>query len=738
MNNSLSLTALTCDLVGRIANSTPLYYWGPAVGLYAVLLGLALAPVFRVGVARRWWDEPWLYCCALAVTMFWWKWPFVSLWEMNPDESQIVASALTLRHDPIFWRSVDAGSHGPLIEYALVLPSYLGMALDYGLARAVGLALFMSSTLFVFLGLKNLFTDRTARLAVLPPFTFLILTNYWDYLSFNAEVPVIFLLSLGVWLVAQLDGPGRKYPFVWVFALGLTQGSIPYAKIQGIPLAAALVLWGFLEIWFAWGRSRKTLALWSTLVASGLLPSCGIVIYLVVNNIVQDFYMRYVVQNFFYATHLGLSFYDKLIQFSTKRTLFGDSSNRYFSYIQWLLLALILFAFLVGQARRFARLAQASGQETRGVAWLVALPDPRSLPRLAMAGLFFLSSVYAIIASGFFFAHYYQLLLFPLAGLQCGLLCYITSSMRRVAAQTVLLLLFLASGLLFQLTHLPFYETRNLLFHLPYNCSGAKQHQTVGTVRAMTRPGDTLAVWGWANYYYIESGLPAATRTSPMHIFGLAALNIYYLESYLDELKAARPPVIVDAVAPGMFHYDTRFLYGFERIPQLAKYIQANYVLVDVASETRIYLSKERLVQLSRVRSELGVFLSYEIDRIRKKMGDGVFFVDPRLLAADAIAATTDATLYPPSALALDEQPYAAVVSEMDRFLDAGDGDALVAGLKSMNVRIDYILTKATLKAEKIEKQGQADKTVESGESSASGVHLLKTIYGVNFYQVQP
>ena len=47
-----------------------------------------------------------------------WRWPFLlQASEYNPDESQLLAGALTLTRDPVFWRSVDGTTSGPLNFY---------------------------------------------------------------------------------------------------------------------------------------------------------------------------------------------------------------------------------------------------------------------------------------------------------------------------------------------------------------------------------------------------------------------------------------------------------------------------------------------------------------------------------------------------------------------------------------------------------------------------------------------
>ncbi|MFN7813896.1 MAG: hypothetical protein ACK5SI_14675, partial [Planctomycetia bacterium] len=62
-------------------------------------------------------------------------------YELQQDESQFASQAITLLHDPVFYRAVDGGSAGPLASHVLWLPLLLGQEIDYFTIRCVGLLL---------------------------------------------------------------------------------------------------------------------------------------------------------------------------------------------------------------------------------------------------------------------------------------------------------------------------------------------------------------------------------------------------------------------------------------------------------------------------------------------------------------------------------------------------------------------------------------------------------------------
>src|SRR4051812_48242905 len=66
----------------------------------------------------------------LLATLTAWRWPFwLNASPYNPDESQFVAGAITLTKDPVFWRSVDGTTSGPLNFYVLLPLHWLGLPL---------------------------------------------------------------------------------------------------------------------------------------------------------------------------------------------------------------------------------------------------------------------------------------------------------------------------------------------------------------------------------------------------------------------------------------------------------------------------------------------------------------------------------------------------------------------------------------------------------------------------------
>jgi hypothetical protein len=131
----------------------------------------------------------------------------------------------------------------------------------------------------------------------------------------------------------------------------------------------------------------------------------------------------------------------------------------------------------------------------------------------------------------------------------------------------------------------------------------------VAKVKAVTRAGDTLSVWGWMPEYYVRTGLPPATRDAVGHyVVSPGPMQGYYLERHLRDLRQSRPAVFIDAVNDGAFLCWNQWTakQQHESFPELAKFIDDNYGLLAkiqlwpqvAVGPARIYVLKERLEQL--------------------------------------------------------------------------------------------------------------------------------------------
>lgn len=165
------------------------------------------------------------------------RWPtFVVPREMNPDESQLLAGARALVHDPVFWRSVDGHTAGPLAFFALVPAGILTDWNGFLPARytALGLAIITFTLLHQCVSLVA--GRRLARVVGLGAVVFEALTNAPNLLHYSTELmPVALGTGAAYVAIRRWVHDGQR---LWNFAGGVLLGAMPLAKLQAAPLAA--------------------------------------------------------------------------------------------------------------------------------------------------------------------------------------------------------------------------------------------------------------------------------------------------------------------------------------------------------------------------------------------------------------------------------------------------------------------------------------------------------------------
>lgn len=107
-------------------------------------------------ILMYWWKyksniQSWYLSVLSILFLFWLRFPFIVFnQELNPDESQMITHAMTLRSDHIYWKFVDGHTIGPLSSYLLILPTFLGLAFDYTSARLTAYFLMLGSLFFFY------------------------------------------------------------------------------------------------------------------------------------------------------------------------------------------------------------------------------------------------------------------------------------------------------------------------------------------------------------------------------------------------------------------------------------------------------------------------------------------------------------------------------------------------------------------------------------------------------------
>lgn len=559
--------------VFRWLDAHPGFFWALAAAasaLYLAWLAFCLVPrCERLG--RR--THALLTGLVLLAALLAWRWPpLFGISELNPDESQLIAGAITLKEDPVFWRSVDGTTSGPLNFYALLPTHLLGVPQDFFNARLTGLLLVWGA-LWASYGLFRVALGcGLAVLGVLPALAFFCTATDSDFIHYSSEHPSLLLQMLATWLLwraAAFAAPGDTPLRASWLGAGLCLGALPWAKLQSAPLGLALALCG---VALAWRRPERAPAARlhdiAALAGASLAPSVFFLIVTFAFGQGEHFYRCYIENNLHYASS----------EFTIPLAIEKLYRSSLFTYGYP--------AFLAGPA--FAT----------GVALLVWLGWGRRPGPLAASGLLMTAaSVVAVLAPRQGFHHYLLYTILPLGWWTAALVADIHRALPDARRQAIFVLglVLVAGGLpvAIRSTFSPSNEHGRLLENWRVPRREAAVH-----IRRLSEPGDRLAVWGWDNQIYVETQLPQATREShsTRQLWESSQRDTYYRPRYLKDLRHNRPAFFVDAVGPGAFYFEKRESDGHETYEDLRAFVAENYRLARQFEHLRVYVRNDRLL----------------------------------------------------------------------------------------------------------------------------------------------
>ena len=532
---------------------------GWALLLLAVAWGLRRdQPANRPGLDRWGW---WLLLAGVLVAF---RWPLLTLaHELYPDESQLLAGARTLLHDPVFWRSVDGGTAGPLDYYALLPAALFPGPTGYAVTRLI--AALMVWGLLVAAGetLALVTPRKVARLAVLPALAFAALTTSPEFVHYSTELLPGLLLALAVLAMVRQSVRAARAN-LWAAALLL--GAVPFAKLQAAPIAAALGLLLVIQECVA-GRVKN---IW-LLLGVALIPTLLFTALVTVTGQAEQMLIPYFLQNTLYARtgRLPLSLVVRQL---------GEQSVTNGYHALWLAGGAV---FCSGAVFFFRR-----------------APDRLRRYGVAAAGLL-LVTLCCILSPGRPYHHYLNFLTLPLTlltGVALGLVLTGPNS-RPALLLGVFLGLTLVPQLALRVSPRPDpYDYYNTIL----SARGPAHPELVARIRSFATPGKSLGLWGWRSSLYVETDLHQATRLA--HIESLLVegpWQKFYLRRYYDDLVAALPPVFVDATGPGNFRFESRAA-GHEIYPLLRDWLRTHYVYVGEWDGVRLYARLDRVAEARR------------------------------------------------------------------------------------------------------------------------------------------
>ena len=544
-----------------------------AWGSLGVLLALVAAP-WAAGdrPGRRWLSSPWLFAGAFLLTViaFRWQVTLVNRELQNPDESQMIAASITVTHDPLYFRSVDGTTHGPVDDIPLALLGAAGLPMDYRTAHVLALGLVLAGCLATWLAIRSACGEAPARLAILPLMLQVAFCGFWDFVQLSSEQFPAMALALACGCTVHLcGGAAVRHRSRWLAAAGLSLGLVPFAKLQAMPIAVYCGL-ATLALVLADGSSRPRARLKSAAVFIG----SGLVIPVLLLCCIYGWgqggeFERCYIRNNFYYSHMRWYPYSDTVAHLASMCQAASGFGWYFvTSLLFVLSALVLIPRFPAHARRASLFA---------------------------AGLMGVS-LFVVIVPGRDFEHYLQLSLFPTA-LAAGLL--FAASLERLRAREhplcggalptaffwILAVGLNVGGQVWLKAAAPWDHQGD------YAAGGSvlSPSPVAREISRLSRPGDALAIWGWTPRLWVETGLWQGTRDgNASRQIDLSPYREEYRARFLRDMRRNAPAVFVDSTGGANFLPD-RDAMGHERCAELAQYVEGHYRLVTEIDAIRIY-----------------------------------------------------------------------------------------------------------------------------------------------------
>ena len=541
---------------------------------------------------RRWPRTWWLWSGASVLLLLAWRWPFlVGPAIANPDEAQMIAGAITLKSYPIFWKYVDGTTHGPLADVPLLFAHAFGVPLSYGGARFVGGMMMIGGWLLAARGLRHCGSFSAIRLGLAPVILLWVSISFYDFSGYTSEMPAIFFALVAIWpLASALRSPELSIrQRASLLALGgALLGCIPYAKIQGIPLGVAIGAVSLIAAWRRPARGRFVTAL----LAGALAPSLFLAVYLIIWGLTQQFWLTYVLNNLLYADGGEFSWWWMISQLWSWMDVAPGLQPAAGITILAFLAALVVSCrwrpirrpWLPADAPLLSRI------RVRGFSL-----SPGGASRFLLAAVVVVAGVYCVLAPRRFFAHYLQFLSVPLGALGIVAWCELRFRMAKLSGRAefavlAILALLMASPLIVARLQRANPEMRGEWTRR----QGEMRYPASIAIAQLAQPGDTMTVWGWMPYFYVETGLPQAARDGNTQRQIQGSMVEFYRQRYLWDLQRRLPRIFVDAVGGNNFGYNDRSPeHRHESFPLLRDFVARHYFLAATVDGSRIYIRKQ-------------------------------------------------------------------------------------------------------------------------------------------------
>lgn len=547
-------------------------FWVAAVAVLAAFLAGSIDPAAEEAGFRpaRWLPRVGtkVYAALLGLVLLLFRWPaIIAPAYRGSDEGEWIAGALTLLHDPVFWRSVDGTTGGPLIYYPLLPLEALGWLNHAGL-RIVATLLTGGAVWFSYAGFRCVWGDAIARLSVLPAVGFFAFETRLDFVFYSTEhVPLLLLAIAAAGLLCVFAREERFSPWAgpWL-AAGCVLGAVPFGKLQAVPPAGALVMtavaWALTRR--AWAVRRRLAAV-ATMAGAVCVAPAGFAAMIARGVKWEDFWIPYIAQN-------GAR---------SLRT-YGGGTDR----VAWMFVrhSPFLEALLAGSLLIVVVAVLAGKRWPKRSRWMVIL-------LLGQAG----AAVMVGLVPAYAF-HHLLFLALPATLLAGGLMAMqwkeSTGDLGRFGpGRRGWLLMFLA-GMIVPPLCILIVKGRAWRSEVAW-----VRTPEIGTlareILRRAQPEDRVSVWGYSHELHVQTRLIQGTRDTYTALQIRGRYREYFRRRYLEDLERNKPRFFVDQTSMRPGDEMSRSRAAHEAVGEMRDYIARNYDCVGEFEGMRLFVRKD-------------------------------------------------------------------------------------------------------------------------------------------------
>ena len=429
---------------------------------------------------------------------------------------------------------------------------------------------------FLYMSFDRIFGPVLSRLVILPLAVAVSFMRDVDMLSYNSEHPVILLLCIAFFFLSRVysSGPGRYN--ARLISLGFILGAVPFAKLQGVPMAFFIGLFGCFVVY-------QTLSIKCLLVlmVSALMPALMILLTVSLYGGLESFWMSYIKFNLFYASESTVSGFGQRMAMLFQ---IMDVPKELHFFLFYSFSVIIIGLFLILSLAKISRV---------------------DFVKLLFSIILLCITIFCIVAPGrTLIIHYLLLLLIPLTLLVAVVVdCVCKSTAHYLSREQPFASFFLnlqaaviyifISGLYH--FHMHFTFKPSFLERAAARYEGyCPQGDAVAVLNHYFSPGSKMAIWGWGTELWAGTNFLMGTRDGNTgFLIDENPLQGYYGKRFLDDLQENKPELFVEAVAPNFFRYHDRTKQGFKNSPLIKEYIDEHYRWEAEVGGIQIYLRKD-------------------------------------------------------------------------------------------------------------------------------------------------